>query len=229
MPGHGSGVLGRRRYVSAVFRPRRSCRKMLQPRSSAGLATAVRVWGCGRRSRPSPPPLAASSGPSRCGAGTARAPGPLVGASGGRSAPALCLPARDNACRVWQPSGGAAAPGASSGTAKAAKRCPCRGRWCRRLRLPVPGSRIPPRCLPGPSFLPCSRSPGCARSESVGRFGNEPHQDSPNGDFVPSRSLFASKISLFASKMRQCRDGAVCPAQPLRRFCFGFWCGSRST
>lgn len=70
VPGHGSGVLGRRRYVSAVFRPRRSCRKMLQPRSSAGLVTAVRFWGCGRRSRPSPPPLAAASCPSRCGAGT---------------------------------------------------------------------------------------------------------------------------------------------------------------
>lgn len=70
VPGHGSGVLGRRRYVSAVFRPRRSCRKMLQPRSSAGLVTAVRFWGCGRRSRPAPPPLAAASCPSRCGAGT---------------------------------------------------------------------------------------------------------------------------------------------------------------
>lgn len=79
--------------------------------------------------------------------------------------------------------------------------------------------------LPGRSFLRCSRSPGCARSESVGGFGNEPLQDSPNGDFVPCRSLFASKISLFTSKMRQCRDGAFCPAQPLRRFCFGFWCG----
>lgn len=116
-----------------------------------------------------------------------------------------------------------AAPGASSGTAKAAKRCPWRARCRPRLRLSVPGPASLPAAFPGPSFL--RRSPGCARSESVGGFGNEPHQHSPNGDFVPSRSLFASKISLFTSKMRQCRDGAVCPARPLSRFCFGSWCG----
>lgn len=129
---------------------------------------------------PCPPPLAASSGPSGAG------PAP----SGHRD------PWRERPGRaglhpfVYQP-----------GITRVGSRRLLRHRQGGQTE-PVPGAAVPEAPALGAGLQ--HRSPPPSRSllppllplprwESVGGFGNEPHQDSPNGDFVPSRSLFASK------------------------------------